>query len=821
METPLPPPAQDSERAKLPTWVWPALAVVVATLAMHGVFTLTRVFFVRDLGFFWWPEHVWALRTVASGELPLWDPYVGFGQSAISDPIRHLLFFPTLPFRLIFSDVVGFNLSVALPFPLAALGTCLFLRRHETSVAASFGGIVFALSGPMMSSGVMLTNAWSQACLPWELWAVDGLWERVDGRRVATLALVVAVQVLAGEPVSLAASAAVVAAYALAVRPLRGAASPRLRVTVVAATAAAGILGLALAAAQAFPLVDAVSRSERSLGIVNTGWALHPASLVEALLRPLFGDFYGPWQAQSPWLRGLNGGRLPYINSVYLGAASRRRGWALFWIAVAGLATVCALGDHTPVYPWIQRLVPLTRSFRYPSKYIVVAAFAAAVLAARGLSALLERRESLRRATWGIGGVTAAVGLAAGALLALVAFAPGDAARLFAPFATAAGAPNADVAATALVESAREALPRLVVVAIGTVGCLILAGRERLGEGRRLGLAVTGLFALVALDLFTMHAGLNPTIEAEAVSAPPWRSALEGRSPGRIYVGGRSEWASPVGGNDAPPERADLAPPETSLATVTSVYQAVLASFPSAWGLREAVSIDLTNLWSREYHFMVGRFAAATAEERTRYLQRVGVRYFLTPAPPADVGPPLAELSAFAPTALFEVPGAFPRAYLVRDAIVDPQPNRQTERLFGAGFDSASAVMLVADPPPPSGAPGAPAGPTASVVDETSTTVTVRAAAPADGGFLVLLDSYDPNWDVEVDGSAATLLRANGLFRAVHIAAGEHEVRFSYRPVPLYWGLVVSGLAAVLLVAAWILARRATKVDPTVALGDE
>ena len=65
-----------------------------------------------------------------------------------------------------------------------------------------------------------------------------------------------------------------------------------------------------------------------------------------------------------------------------------------------------------------------------------------------------------------------------------------------------------------------------------------------------------------------------------------------------------------------------------------------------------------------------------------------------------------------------------------------------------------------------------------------------------------------------VDGRPAPLLRANGLFRAVRLTPGHHEVRFTYRPRMLAIGAGVSAAAAVGLLLTLLgvpqrLARRA------------
>ncbi|MBM3314085.1 YfhO family protein, partial [candidate division WOR-3 bacterium] len=70
-------------------------------------------------------------------------------------------------------------------------------------------------------------------------------------------------------------------------------------------------------------------------------------------------------------------------------------------------------------------------------------------------------------------------------------------------------------------------------------------------------------------------------------------------------------------------------------------------------------------------------------------------------------------------------------------------------------------------------------------------------AAP---GLLVLTDCYAPDWKVYVDGRRAELLPAYHTFRAVALAAGEHEVTFRYESKYYQLGSYVSLLALVFLV---------------------
>ena len=71
---------------------------------------------------------------------------------------------------------------------------------------------------------------------------------------------------------------------------------------------------------------------------------------------------------------------------------------------------------------------------------------------------------------------------------------------------------------------------------------------------------------------------------------------------------------------------------------------------------------------------------------------------------------------------------------------------------------------------------------------------------------LVGTEVYWPDWRVSVDGQEGKILRADAIFRAVTVPAGQHEVRMWIAPVFLYWGGALA--AAGLLVSMWLLIRR-------------
>ncbi|MBI4004971.1 YfhO family protein, partial [Candidatus Roizmanbacteria bacterium] len=58
--------------------------------------------------------------------------------------------------------------------------------------------------------------------------------------------------------------------------------------------------------------------------------------------------------------------------------------------------------------------------------------------------------------------------------------------------------------------------------------------------------------------------------------------------------------------------------------------------------------------------------------------------------------------------------------------------------------------------------------------------------------FLVLSDSYYPDWQAYVDGKKVEVIRTNVALRGVFLDEGEHNIEFIYRPSKLYYGALTS-----------------------------
>jgi prepilin-type N-terminal cleavage/methylation domain-containing protein len=800
----------------------------MALLPVAGVFTTSRLFYVRDLAWYFWPRHLWLRQSWAAGDWPWWDPYGGGGQSAAADALNQFFLLPVVFIRLFAPDIVGFNLWIALPFPLAAAGTWLWLRRHVAPAPAFVGAVAFALSGPMLSTGNFPNLSWSAAFIPWVLWAADRMNDRRGLGALAVLSSVFALQALSGEPVTLIATGGLVVAHALVIGP--GAGERRARVVRAARVATALFVGLLLAAIQLWPLADAAMRSPRGQRAADNFWSLHPLASIQALLPYFFGEAHRAAPGAFPWIEVLNSYREPLFYSLYVGvgvlvlalttATREGRAWRRFWWGVAIVFTIFSFGQHTPVYAFIQKVLPVVGSFRYPVKFTLFAALGLAALAAAGADAIRRHvagEETLRfRAALWFAGLLAVLGLG---VASLNTFGFEAMSVRYTEFGRQFSLPDPVEGGLWLAGPATMALARSGTLAL--LSCILLiALRQR---QRTAALTALLLCAVPLVDLLSVNHDLNPTAPREVLNAPTWLNIVRAHPDDSVYVGGLMRSGSiqhpPVPQVDA--ARETKLPAELAFGEALALVGTQYMMFPATWQVRQIIGYDLTELWPREYRAVLVQFLRRPFADRLRLLARSGVRYCILPQPPH---PGTASLHALEPLFhgfdLYECNAEARRAFLVPTAVVETDLNRRIDILFDPAFEPAQQVLLESPPPAASGTPGPSASqPNVEIVSQRNTETVLRASVGPGGGYLTLLDSFDPYWQVSVDGVPGTLLRANVLFRSVRLTPGTHQVRFEYRPMPLYAGTVVSVASVLALALGVVISRRSRRpVRPAVAV---
>jgi hypothetical protein len=496
----------------------------------------------------------------------------------------------------------------------------------------------------------------------------------------------------------------------------------------------------------------------------RTYWSLHPGSLVDLAVPRLVSE--APLSASE---RGrIFEGREPLLGCLYLGVLTLalallglvlRQPRAAPLAAGAALFLVLSLGRHTPLYALLLEL-PAFGLLRYPQKYLLAASLFVALLAAAGASALVrDWTEADRRR---------ARALAVGSL-ALAAVAAG---------ASSPGGTDDPLAALKLGRSA-------VLLALA---CLLLF-RRSLAAGARPGVT-TAFLLLGGIDLVLVGRGTNPVAPAALYEhRPAVVDRLEGVT-GRLHAASESPSCLAPGAGPAGWERSWVA----ALGFLDTLRP------PAAirWGMLGSYDGEFTGLgprWSAPFTEAV--HAGLGTPVGLRLLQIGGVEHVLLLGHAVPAGLEYMETlqTPYAcPLQLLRVPDTLPGAYVVGREL--PQAGDALASVVDPAFDPRREV-LVAGGRAASGIAGfAPA----RIVSRTADTLQVEADLSAPG-VLVVTEAFDDGWRAEIDGRQAEVVRANGLFRAVRLGAGRHEVRFRYRPWSARAGFGLSGLGLVAALA--------------------
>ncbi len=154
---------------------------------------------------------------------------------------------------------------------------------------------------------------------------------------------------------------------------------------------------------------------------------------------------------------------------------------------------------------------------------------------------------------------------------------------------------------------------------------------------------------------------------------------------------------------------------------------------------------------------------------------------------------------------LYANPGALPRVFLAERVVVEPDPAARLAGLGSAELEPRTAWVASADGAVDPGAVAA--GGSLTLLEHRPGLV--RAAVESDAPeLLVLTETHDPGWRVEVDGRRFPVQRVDHALSGVWLQPGAHQVEFRYAPDSWRRGLLWAALGAVGLAAAALLEVR-------------
>ncbi len=716
------------------------------------------------------PWRSFALTSLRHGFFPLWNPLVGMGAPFLADYQSALLYPPNL---LLLAGDPGLvsTILVMLHLAWAGIGMALLARRMKMdALGQAVAGLAFGLSGYLVArSGFFSINA-TAAWLPWIVLAGDRLADELPAaasfrRRllaIVPLTVVLALQWTAGHAQTAWYSLILLVAW-VAWRSFDGTSFRRLLIN-AAGVAVAGGLAFALAAPQLLPTLEYLGQSYRAqsldtaFAMTYSFWPWRFLGLLAPGLfgSPVMGDY---WGYANFWEDAIYVGILPVLLALLAavrGARGRGRHVRMtrFLLPVMAVAVLLALGDRTPVFPWLFRTIPTFSLFQAPTRWMLLLVFGLALLGGAGVSAWSKVEG--RALYWSRLGTAGAGAVAGGAWLA----------RL-------------------ILTDVEPTLIRAVSIAgvwLFLAGVLVLLRRAEAGGPWSVAVAV-----VVVADLVVAGAGLNPMTSGDLYRG---RTALADRlgAQTRVYF---------------PPDLEQRVKFEWAFRFDT---------FRALEDWRQVRESGLPNTLLLDEVPAVTNFDPLRPGRMQAWIEMLAQH----PAPEAllrlmDVGWVAgAGHSEAVPVGYVPIEGG-ERLRMVPGARFVATPEEALAAVSQPGFDPDRVVVLEAE----SGAslPEARRGGTATLVASTDPNrliIDVHASGPA---WLLVSDTWFPGWEAFLDGARVEIWRADYLFRAIHVPEGNHQVEFIYRPGSFRTGLLLAGAALLLLAAAWILDNRRSRSD--------
>lgn len=721
-----------------------------------------------DLYHYYLPNILYALnRLHEGGGGLLWNAYQHCGQPFFGISSTGLLY-PFNVLYLIVDDALALRIVTVLNFSVAGIGTYALGRQLGVGRAAALvGAMAFELGTAtirLSTWGPQMGGSW--VWLPMAVLFCERLLQRPRLGDVVGLGAALALSLLPGFP-----QVAFLTYQLIALRILFECATRYDR----QALRAAGAIGLGLVLAPllvAFALVPALEMGRLS---IRGG---------QLTIEEIRAGGFLTWNG----LRHLIAMRMDFspfvlIPCVVAGASWLRRSTrrvALFYALAGGLYLALALGGNTPLFDLYLKL-PLAGMFRIPIRFLWLTSFCLAVLTALGVDAIVEQQE---RPGWWHQTTTAAT--TAAALLGVYLLSPNG------------------------------LYPKEWILGSAVVAAAVLGGFG--GTWRRI-----ALMLVVAGPVINLLGYGTPILSA-ALAGPRWMP-VQGLLPddqlyfqhAGIFAFLRERMTPQDRVYILHKHRVTLMPKSAALFGVPSVQD--YEPQPSRRSAEYIVLMRTGGHMTSLDQYYMDLSPLVLRGFRRPLLDLAAARFVVVDAeagnPAAAFNPPLSLLTQSDDgVAVYENQQALPRAFWVPAAHVVADSKGLLGQLAQGGSPRHSVLI---EEPPSSGFLGDDAGEgggSAEFLVNEPEHVVVRVSAPA-RGFLHLADQYFPGWSATVDGRPSPILRANFLFRAVEVPAGQSLVEFRYAPAAVRVGAAISAATLLLLAVVLVVRRRRAATSPS------
>jgi hypothetical protein len=715
-----------------------------------------------DLVTYFVPYRGYLAHAWTQGRLvPLWNSNIFLGAPFLANIQAAALYPPNL-LLLVLPPDTAVSWLLALHLGIAGAGMYFYallglrLRLAGSIVTA----LLFMLGALMIGHAAHLNQTNTLAWTPWLMLATDRVAIRPTGPRIAAVATLVAMVILAGHTQQAYYTfvlAFLVAAGRLVTIPVK---RRQLRRLIVAGTAlvVGVVLGAGIAAPQLAATVELMRQSNRSGG-VSVATEAQGALPLSGLLGNLLPDYVTEPSAE--FATAVGSAALLLIALALL--VRWRRPAVTAWAVIGVVGLLAALGPRGHVYDVFFRLLPGFGLFREPARLVVFETISVSILAGHGVLVAQQLSSAWRRAPWRprvarLLLTSATVSVLPGAAFGLVLLSRAPHRGALKVFPDVIQPENVAL------------LVVLPLLALALVGIATVSSRWP----RPVALEVL-LPLLVLADLWLLGA---PTYATNPLPDSLYRAPSAAAS------------LLPEGDDQRYLTLVRTTPIQPTAKVPAGLSGAAAASYRYHRALIDSANpnVEMAALRVDADGYDGGLLPLQSYVEFRRPL--------LGPNDPnrPDLTDRLLASKVLDPAWLREAGVSI----VLTPIGVDPNPATCPACLVPAGSGGGMQAWRVAGRPPSrayllSGLP-------ATVVHDTGERVVVRLP-PNASGRLILADTYYPGWTATVDGRQVSIQRYQGYLRAISIPPGAREATFTYQPRWLTPALLTS-LATLLVTAA-------------------
>jgi hypothetical protein len=353
-----------------------------------------------------------AMESLASGQMPFWNPYNGLGTPLLAN-YQLGFFYPPNWIQLIFYLIwetpgiaLSYNFLVPIHLIWSAIGVVFFTRELKCgSFAQAVSAISFSLSTYLVARTSFFSILWTVSWLPWIMYLATRMLEQgiTDSNSLRKkwdpflkLSLVIAMILLAGHAQSAWYILLITGSWVVYKGLLKKKVNYFLRTSTTFLLA--GLTAIGIAAIQLIPTFEFLQQSQRGNSLAYeyvVRYSFWPWHLLTFILPDFFGNPGNGsfWGYGNYWEDACYIGLIPLFFVLYAifralhksRLENSRRSTVFFFGMVSVIAGLIALGNNTPLFSFLYHWIPSFNMFQAPSRWMILSIFSLSIISALGV----------------------------------------------------------------------------------------------------------------------------------------------------------------------------------------------------------------------------------------------------------------------------------------------------------------------------------------------------------------------------------------------------------------------------------------------------